>query len=290
MSFAAVRQTTTSAYEREFDFGDEDFVYLAGLARRYAGITISEQKRDMVYARLAKRLRVLGLTSFSAYRQYLDSPNGANEIVETVNALTTNLTRFFRESHHFDHLAQTTVPEWLERCKAKGSRRLRIWSAGCSTGEEPYSIAMTLCQEIKDIQRWDVKILATDIDTHVLAKAKAGLYSVGSASSIPEEMRRRFVQVKPGGRDMEMGNDLRAIIAFRHLNLIGPWPMRGQFDAIFCRNVVIYFDRAVQKQLFNRFADIMPQDGYLYIGHSESLHGVSDRFCLIGQSIHQKVR
>ncbi len=204
-----------------------------------------------------------------------------------VNAITTNLTGFFREPHHFETLARNIIPE-LARSNSHG-RRLRIWSAGCSSGEEPYSIAMTVLSALPQRNQWDALVLATDIDTNMVATGQAGLYDGVRTEPVPPELRRRYV--RPVDQDvMEMAPELKRIIRFKPLNLLQPWPMRGMFDVIFCRNVVIYFDKDTQRALFDRYADILKPDGWLFIGHSESLFRVSDRFSHLGRTTYRKIR
>ncbi len=274
--------------EREFDFTDREFRAIRDLVSAQAGIVLSEAKRDMIYGRLVRRLRALDLDNFGAYCELLDSQDGAGEMEAFVNAVTTNLTSFFREAHHFEYLAQRLLPSLLQ--SRAGTRRLRIWSAGCSTGEEPYSLAMTLRDAIPRIDGWDVKILATDIDTNVLATAAAGVYGEERVRDLPQDRLRRWFRKGKGSCDgkVKVSRELQDMISFRQLNLLGAWPMRGSFDVIFCRNVVIYFDKPTQKKLFERMADQLASDGHLFIGHSESLFKVTDRFRTLGNTIYER--
>lgn len=276
-----------SADAREFLFTDSDFAFLSRLAYEHTGIRLGDNKRQMVYGRLARRIRELGLGSFRDYCARVER-DPQQELGELVNAITTNLTAFFRENHHFEHLAGTALPEIMARNAA--TRRLRVWSAGCSTGEEAYSIAMTLA-EAADLSGWDARILATDIDTNVVAKANAGVYAEDRVRNIDPRRLRRWLRHGTGahaGR-YRVAEALAGMIAFRQLNLLGPWPMRGPFDVIFCRNVVIYFDKETQRKLFARYADILAPHGYLYIGHSETLFQISDRFRPVGGTIYRKI-
>jgi chemotaxis protein methyltransferase CheR len=207
--------------------------------------------------------------------------------VELVNAITTNLTSFFRESHHFDALERDAIPEMTS--VPQRSRRLRIWSAGCSSGEEPYSIAMSLRRSLPRIDEWDVRVLATDIDTNMIATCRAGRYEAAKAASIPADLARKFVRPAADGL-VEMDEKLKQMIRFNTLNLLANWPMLGPFDVIFCRNVVIYFDKDTQRTLFDRFAEMLRPKGWLFIGHSESLFRVSDRFRHQGRTVYRKVR
>ncbi|QQR70013.1 MAG: protein-glutamate O-methyltransferase CheR [Alphaproteobacteria bacterium] len=272
---------------REFAFTPHDFTYLAELVTQHTGIRLPPEKKEMLYGRLSRRLRHLGLGSFGDYRALLEGPDGEQEITHTINALTTNLTGFFREAHHFDHLAKVALPQILEAQSQSGTRRLRLWSAGCSTGQEPYSIAMTLLASMPQRNQWDVRILATDLDSQVLQHARAGCYDRGLAEKIPANWRSAYAESHPNGQ-MRMARSLREIITFNHLNLMHPWPMRGPFSVIFCRNVVIYFDKPTQRILFDRMADLLTPRGYLYIGHSETLFNVCDRFEACGKTIYRK--
>ena len=272
---------------RQFALTERNFRAIAERVHAATGIVLGESKHELVYGRLARRLRALGYTSFSEYLDHLDGPDGVAEQAALVNAITTNLTGFFREPHHFHALLNEVLPP-LVRAPPPG-RRLRIWSAGCSSGEEPYSIAMTVQQAVGDLARWDARILATDIDTNMIATASAGRYDADKAAPVPPALRQRFV-APVGAELVEMAEALKALIWFKPLNLLEPWPMRGPFDAVFCRNVVIYFDRPTQRILFNRFADLLRPDGWLFIGHSESLIGICDRFHHVGRTIYRKLR
>ncbi len=285
MATAAARMNP--GREREFELGDAEFETIRRLVGERTGIVLSDAKRDMVYGRLARRLRALGLRSFRDYLAGLQAGDD-EEMVAFTNALTTNLTAFFREPHHFEFLQRTLLPELLQQ--KRGSRRLRIWSAGCSTGEEPYSIAMVVRETVPD--DWDVKILATDLDSDVVRHAREGIYRAERVEGLSRERLRRWVRRGKGDKAdlVRMAPALRQLITFKTLNLMDAWPMRGPFDFIFCRNVVIYFSKDTQRVLFDRFAEYLPANGHLFIGHSESLHRVSDRFCLLGQTIYRKVK
>ena len=280
---------TAMDWDREFIFTDKDFKVLSELVYRHTGISLSPAKKELVYSRLTRRLRKLYLRTFKSYCQLLKSDSSGEELVHFINAVTTNLTSFFRESHHFDFLCKKWLPE-LAAHKPKPSR-LRLWSAGCSTGEEPYSIAMCIKETFPIHNDFDIKILATDLDSSVLEKAISGIYSWDKISTIMPHRQKKwfnkgsslnsgFVQVKP---------ELQKLITFRQLNLMHEWPMNGPFEGIFCRNVIIYFDKATQKILIDRFANILATGGYLFLGHSESLFKVSNRFKLVGQTIYQKL-
>jgi chemotaxis protein methyltransferase CheR len=269
---------------------DSQFNFIRRLARTHAGIAIADFKRNMVRRRVSKRLNALGISDLEEYCDLLTGPQGEKEIQPLINALTTNKTEFFRESHHFEHMRSVALPKFLERCKSSGSRRIRIWSAGCSSGEEPYSIAMTLCDCLADIAQWDIKVLATDIDTEILSRARNGLYKLEDIESLPTQLRAKYVTRQDSNSEhYSIAPCVRNLIVYKRLNLHEPWPMKGPFDIIFCRNVVIYFDKPTQRSLYDRFANIIASDGYLYCGHSESLFGLSVRFEPSGKSIYEKI-
>ncbi|PTW55057.1 CheR-type MCP methyltransferase [Breoghania corrubedonensis] len=273
----------------EFLFTDEDFAALSKLVYDNSGIVLKAHKKSMVYSRLTKRLRQLNLRTFRDYCALVSGRRGESELGLLINAITTNLTKFMREPHHFEHLAATVLPEIREEAHRTGRRRMRIWSAGCSTGEEPYSIAMTICQGFRDLNNWDARILATDLDTSVLAHASAGIYPIDAFSQVPRPLiAHHFSRTPSTDAGLTAAPDLRRLIAFKQLNLLGQWPMRGPFDAIFCRNVMIYFDAPTKTRLINRFADLLRPDGWLYIGHSESLLDRQTTFELKGRTIYRK--
>ena len=239
----------------------------------------------MLYSRLSRRLRALNLKSFSNYYKLLQN-DGGEELIHFVNAVTTNLTAFFREPHHFELLEQIILPKLME--KQIATQRLRIWSAGCASGEEPYSIAMVVREVVPS--HWDVKILATDLDSSVLARGIQGVYEEERVSVISPLRLHRWFRKGTGNQigRVQVVPELQALITFKQLNLMHGWPMRGLFDIIFCRNVVIYFDKATQKVLFERFANILDDEGYLLIGHSENLFQLSTRFQLLRQTVYIK--
>ncbi|HEX3845027.1 MAG TPA: protein-glutamate O-methyltransferase CheR [Steroidobacteraceae bacterium] len=285
----AARDTgaTASLRLREFAFGEEDFQALRVLVKSLMGIHLSNQKRELVYGRLTRRLRALQLRSFAEYRERLE--HDEREVAEFCNAITTNLTSFFREPHHFQYLREHVLAPFA--ADRSGERRLRIWSAGCSTGEEPYSIAMTLLEALPDADRWDVRILATDLDSDVLARAQRGIYPAERTRSLsPARLQRYFSEHQdPGGICHQIAPEVAALVTFKRLNLIHALPMRGPLDAIFCRNVVIYFDKETQRELFARLARLQRPGDLLFLGHSESLFKVCDSYGLIGKTIHRRV-
>jgi chemotaxis protein methyltransferase CheR len=278
--------SSTSLRLREFAFGEEDFQALRQLVKSLTGIHLSNQKRELVYGRLTRRLRALQLRTFAEYREQLQG--NVQELAELCNAITTNLTSFFREPHHFQYLRDHVLaPLAAER---HGKRRLRIWSAGCSTGEEPYSIAMSVLETLPDRDRWDVRILATDLDSEVLSRARRGIYPPERMSTVsPERLQRFFIEPPEGGGICQIAPEVAALVTFKQLNLIHPLPMRGPLDAIFCRNVVIYFDKETQRELFTRIARLQRPGDLLFLGHSESLFKVCDSYALIGKTIHRRV-
>lgn len=268
---------------REFQMSYENFKLIKNLAYKVTGISLSDHKQNMIYGRLARRLRALGLQTFDQYCSLLESDNSA-ELHEFVNAITTNLTAFFRENHHFEFLQNNLLPQ-LIKSNAR-TRKIRIWSAGCSTGEEPYSIAMVL-RAFAPIQTWDVKILATDLDSNVVSKGKSGFYSAERISSVPEKYKKSLT-INKRTEEVRVHDDVRNLITFKQLNLLHDWPMKGPFDVIFCRNVVIYFDAETQRRLFDRYAQILKPSGHLFIGHSESLNKICNRFDSLGRTIYQR--
>jgi chemotaxis protein methyltransferase CheR len=270
-ALARQRPSEPNLVEGEFAFTAEDFRQIAALLYEQAGITLSPAKATLVYSRLAKRVRGLGLSTFADYCALIESPQGADERSNMLNALTTNVTRFFREPHHFEHLRNQVLAPRLDALKAGG--RLRLWSAACSTGQEPYSIALTVLSMLPDAPRLDIKILATDIDSKVLAQARQGRYEPDLIDAIPADMRNRWMS--RGAQGWSFGDAVRALVSFKELNLIGAWPLKGPFDAIFCRNVVIYFDEATQETVWSRFAPLLAPEGRLYIGHSERVGGAA---------------
>lgn len=281
-------QVMNAVLEREFVFSDAQFERLRVFVIQHTGIALTQAKKDMVYSRLSKRIRTEFQGSFAAF---CDAVDGGDEQEREflINAITTNLTAFFREQHHFDFLRDRLLPELMKQNAA--SRRIRIWSAGCSTGEEPYSIAMTLAQ-IPELADWDVRILATDLDANVINHAREGVYTQERIRDLPEAQQQRwFLRGKTGNSGLvKVKPQLQQWIQFKRLNLLHDWPMRGPFDLIFCRNVVIYFDKATQSQLFDRYADILQPQGHLFIGHSESLFKVCDRFSSLGHTIYRRLR
>ncbi|MDV7338694.1 protein-glutamate O-methyltransferase CheR [Terasakiella sp. A23] len=276
--------------KREFPFTDDDFLTLSDLVHQKTGIVLKNHKKDMVYGRLARRLRKLGIQSFSDYLHYLGGAKGESEISGLINAITTNLTRFFREPHHFDHLSGMVLPEALNAIRSGRQDRLRIWSAGCSSGEEPYSIAMQLDRAIKErgLDGIDAKILATDLDTNMLERGRKGDYQKRHFESLPEEYHNYLEEIPTQDDRLHVATELRRYISYKQLNLLGEWPMKGPFDAIFCRNVMIYFDNKDKLALTNRLVDLLKPGGWLFIGHSETILTAEHSLELYGRTIYRK--
>ncbi|MCY1257887.1 Chemotaxis protein methyltransferase [compost metagenome] len=263
---------------RDFLLTERDFEKIRALIHRRAGISLGSHKREMVYSRLVRRLRALQLSDFASYLALLDADDRSSEWEFFTNALTTNLTSFFREAHHFPLLA--------EHAKKTG-RPYSVWCSAASTGEEPYSIAITLAEALGDRAG---TVLATDIDTQVLAKARGGVYSAEQVARLPPERLKRFFLKGTGPRtgSVKVKPELAATIAFEPLNLLAPdWGMREQFDAIFCRNVMIYFDKPTQGRILERFVPLLKPHGLLFAGHSENFSYVTRAFQLRGQTVYE---
>ena len=278
-----------SLVSKEFSLSDDNFNQIREIVIQHAGIVLSDAKRDMVYSRLVRRLRRLNIKDFDHYCAILEDQNH-EEFTHFINAITTNLTSFFRENHHFEILAETALPEIMHRNRL--SKSLRVWSAGCSTGMETYSIAMVLKEVIPDSLGWDVKILATDLDTNVIDTASKGIYEIDRVTGVSNERMARWFMRGPGEHSdkVKVSKELRDMVTFKQLNLLQPFPFKGPIDIIFCRNVVIYFDKNTQKDLFDKFADIHADDSYLFIGHSETLYNVTDRYKLLHSTVYKKTK
>jgi len=256
--------------EQNTDYGDidlskKDFARIVARVHATTGIVLKEHKEVMVRSRISRRLRDLGYSDFSSYLDYLEGPEGNTETINFCNAITTNLTSFFREGHHFEHLKNE-----LENSSNIDKNRLRIWSAGCSTGEEPYSIAMTMLSVQRASMIEDKKILATDLDTNVLKKGQAACYEISKLKSIPAHFQNEFIHNK-GPDEFKIAPRASRLISFNRLNLLGNWPFKGPFDFIFCRNVLIYFDAETKAALIDKYANMLKVGGVLYLGHSETI-------------------
>ncbi|QCP47772.1 chemotaxis protein CheR [Trinickia violacea] len=274
----------TGEMERDFDFTSADFARIRDLIHRRAGISLSDHKRDMAYSRLARRLRARGLDSFRHYLDLLESENDPAEWEAFTNALTTNLTAFFRESHHFPILA-----EFVKRRQ----QAVSVWCSAASTGEEPYSIAMTLIEALGDSAARQATVLATDLDTQVLAKGEAGVYSLDQVKQLSPERLKRFFLKGTGSHAgyVKVRPEVRAMIRFEQLNLTdADYRLSTPFDAIFCRNVMIYFDKPTQSQVLSRFEPLVKPGGLLFAGHSENFTYVTQAFKLRGQTVYELTR
>jgi chemotaxis protein methyltransferase CheR len=269
----AASRRTESLVDGEFVLTAEDFQKISTIIHAHAGIALAETKAALVYSRLARRLRLLGLENFKDYCALISGTEGLDERQAMLTALTTNVTRFFREPHHFDHLRDRVMPRLAETARRGG--RVRLWSAACSSGQEPYSMAVTVLAALPEAPELDVKILATDIDPRILDEAREGAYSDDAIEPVPPSLRGTWFRRTAMGvqRPWRVSDEVRSLVAFRELNLIGEWPMQGRFDVIFCRNVVIYFDEPTQEQVWSRFIPKMNPGATLCIGHSERLAG-----------------
>jgi len=288
MTTAALTESNVATGASGPLLGDAEFKFLRDFVYQHCGIALGEQKHQLVQGRLQRRLRALGLREFASYCQLLRT-DPDSELGELASAISTNVTSFFREMHHYDLLVSELLPRWLEEKKHNG--RLRIWSAGCSTGEEPYALAMVLAEALERTgSSVDARILATDLSPQALEQARAGLYALERMDGVSDERRRKWFLRGEGRYEGYacVHPRLRELVTIQPLNLLHDWPMRGPFDAIFCRNVVIYFDKPTKQRLFERYAGLLEQGGYLFLGHSESMYGLSDSFELVGRTVYRK--
>jgi len=274
---------------REFEWREEDFIFLSGLLHERTGIVLTEKKKEMMYGRLVRRLRLLNISNFGDYCAYLKGPKGEVELGFTLNAITTNTTNFFRENHHFEFLEKTILPPVRKKINVNAHHHFRLWSAGCSSGQEPYSIAMVM-RNILGNSAKNSKILATDLDSNMLHTGKLGHYDAPSCqNTIPKIYHKYFTKGLKNldGSLVAMTDDVKSLISFKQLNLLHDWPMKGKFDAIFCRNVMIYFDKETQDRLVRRYAKYLKPGGFLFVGHSESLLSVPDVYKCEGKTIYR---
>jgi chemotaxis protein methyltransferase CheR len=270
----------------DLPFTARDFDRIAAFAYREFGLSLQPSKKNLVYSRLVKRLRALNLPGFQPYCDLIESPEGAAEHEAIVSALTTNVTHFFRETHHFDLLAQLAVKPRLQALR--GGERMRIWSAGCSAGMEPYSIAMTLLDALPEAAQLNIRILATDVDPVILTRARDARFSAEEVQPIPDRMKPWALGPAEAGRH-RIAPKVAQMVRFAELNLMQDWPVRGPFDVIFCRNVAIYFDKPTQARLWQRFAGLLAPGGLLFIGHSERLGGPAESsFTSVGTTAYRK--
>ncbi|MBF0449159.1 MAG: protein-glutamate O-methyltransferase [Candidatus Magnetomorum sp.] len=269
------------------DLSDDDFKSFKTLIYNKCGICLHEGKKELVRARLNKRLRQTGIKSFNDYYQFLTNDDNGDELVVMLDAISTNKTSFFREIKHFDFLNKEVFPRYAS---AEYGRRLRFWSAACSSGEEPYTLAISLLEFLGKNANFDIKILATDISTKVLSEAQRGVYQTDRVEDIPKPLIRTYFQQGHGRQHgfYKVKPILRNIVSFKRFNLMDKFPFSGVFQFVFCRNVMIYFDKKTQEKLVNKFYQCIVPGGYLMIGHSESLTGVNHPFKYIQPSVYQK--
>jgi chemotaxis protein methyltransferase CheR len=268
-----VSRRAESLVDGEFVLTADDFRKISTIIHAHAGIALAETKAALVYSRLARRLRLLGLENFKDYCKLVSGEEGLDERQAMLTALTTNVTRFFREPHHFDYLRDNVMPRLVATARKGG--RVRLWSTACSSGQEAYSMAITVLAALPEAPNLDVKILATDIDPRILNEAREGLYSEDAIQPVPPNLRGAwFKRVSMGAdRPWRVSDEVKSLVTFRELNLIGEWPMTGRFDVVFCRNVVIYFDEPTQEQVWSRFIPVLQPGAVLFIGHSERVTG-----------------
>ena len=267
------------------DLDMASFEQISRILYQHSGITLNAGKHEMVKARLAKRIRATGMPGFQEYLAYVKQDRSGIELRGMIDVLTTNKTCFFRESQHFDYLRECLLPKLR-----KTGGKIRMWSAGCSTGEEPYTLAIALREEIPDIDLMDVKILATDLSDRVLACARKAEYTEDKLQDLPPGiLKKHFKPVDDGKHGTWRVNDsVRGLVSLAKLNLMEQWCMRGPFQAIFCRNVMIYFDKPTQQRLIQRFWDLLEQGGHLFVGHSESLTASTNDFTYVKPAVYVK--
>ncbi len=264
------------------DLTDAQFHKVSDLVYRHSGINLKNGKEALVRARLMKRFRVLGMDSVDAYLDFVNTRAGEDELTRMIDVMTTNKTSFYREFAHFQYLQDVVLPQLK-------TKRIRFWSAACSSGEEPYSIAMTLKEHLTDIERKDMLILATDISTRMLEKAQQAIYPKETLKDVPTSyLQKYFVRMPDAGDTYQVHASVRSLVRLAGLNLMNSWPMKGPFNVIFCRNVMIYFDRNTQEQLINRFWEILEPGGHLFVGHSEGLSSISHKFKYIRPATYRK--
>lgn len=269
---------------------DTDFRRVSKIIYDHCGINLHEGKRALVQSRLAKRVRLCKQESFRDYIDYATSKAGSDEFTHLVDSISTNLTSFFREKSHFDYLNQQFLPNLIKERASKPNPKIRAWSAGCSSGEEPYTIAITLIEALEKTGNWNIKILASDVSTNILQRAQAGTYDKERVEPLTQMQKQRFlVPNRIENRPVyQVSKELQNIIRFRYLNLMEDWPFSGPFDIIFCRNVMIYFDKNTQEKLVNRYWNCLNKGGLLCIGHSESLTSISHKYRYVQPATYMK--
>lgn len=272
---------------KKISLSDAEFEKLRDLVFKVSGISLAQTKKELVVSRFTKRVKALKLQSFSDYYDLLVSSSGFSEVQNFINSITTNKTDFFREAHHFDFITSTFIPQVV----ASGKRVVRVWSAACSTGEEPYTIAMVMAKHLVEPYNIPVKILATDIDTSVLKTAARGVYESGVLNTVPEEyMKRYFLRGKGESLGLfKIKDEIKQMVTFKQLNFIAPeYPITSTFDMIFCRNVIIYFNPETKKLVVNRLFRYLNDGGYIMMGHSEALFNMIDGLVYLKNTIYQK--
>lgn len=277
----------------EQELSDSLFNKFRDLIYNEAGINLHEGKKPLLQARLSKRLRATGIRSFEEYYNYITNPRNVAEFINFIDAISTNLTYFFREEQHFQFMEEVALPEIIARKEKRGERRIRMWSAACSTGEEPYSMAMCVLEYLEKMsprRSWDFKILATDISTRVLRVAINGVYSEERVQKVSPALRNKyFEKIRQDGENAyRVVQSLRDIVVFRRLNLKEAYPFRGPFDIIFCRNVMIYFDKPTQQDIITRMITYLDSGGYFFVGHSESLAGLKHDLIYVKPAVYRK--
>lgn len=279
---------TESKFEvKKISLSDPEFEKLRDLVFKVSGISLAQTKKELVVSRFTRRVKALKLNSFLEYYDLLVSPSGFSEVQNFINSITTNKTDFFRESHHFDFLISTFIPQVIE----SGKRVVRIWSAACSSGEEPYTIAMVMAKHLCEPYNIPVKILATDIDTSVLQTASRGVYESTVLHTVPEEyMKKYFLRGKGDSMGLfKIKDDIRQMVTFKQLNFIASeYPITSTFDVIFCRNVIIYFNPETKKMVINRLFRYLNDGGYIMMGHSETLFNMIDGLVYLKNTVYQK--
>ncbi len=265
---------------------DQEFFSLQQLIYRHSGIRLTEEKRDLLRARLGGRIRELKMANYREYYELVVNDPSGQELVRLIDAISTNLTYFFREPSHFELLRKEVLPALLADKNKRGQRRIRFWSAGCSSGEEPYSLLMIVLPLLKPASAWDFKLLASDISTKVLAAARAGVYGLEQVKRLnPVQIEQYFERLAEG---LGVSVLIKSFITFARINLLEPFPFQGPFEVIFCRNVMIYFDRPTQQKVVNKFWDYLSPGGHLFIGHSENLTGLDHRFRFVRPAVYRK--
>lgn len=269
---------------------ERDFRKISNLVYDHCGINLHDGKKELVRARLAKRLRMGRFTTFKEYLKHVLNDKTGTEFSILIDALSTNLTSFFREAQHFEFLRKIFLPKLLERKRTQRNYRIRAWCAGCSSGEEPYSIAITLLESVQGKGRWDIKVLATDISTRMLETAHRGIYDEARIGPVPKIQRNKYLKVQHINNEkaFEVKKVIRDVVILKYLNLMDRWPIKGPLDFIFCRNVMIYFDKPTQQTLISRYWDLLDSGGVLFTGHSESLTGIEHKFNYIQPTIYAK--